>query len=81
VEGVGSDPDATAVVRVIVELARSLHLSTVAEGIEEELQARTLTELGCDMGQGYLLARPLEPAAMAALVLAQKARRDLAAAV
>ncbi len=81
VEGVGADPEATAVVRVIVELARSLHLSTVAEGIEHELQGRTLAELGCDMGQGYLLARALEPAAMAALVTAQRVRRDLAAAV
>ncbi len=68
-------------VRVIVELARSLHLSTVAEGIEHDLQARTLAELGCDMGQGYLMARALEPAAMAALVTAQQVRRDLAAAV
>ena len=80
VEGVGTDPEATALVRVIVELARSLHLSTVAEGIEQETQARALAELGCDMGQGYLLGRPLEPAALAALVQAQKARRDLAAA-
>lgn len=80
VEGVGTDPEATAVVRVIVELARSLHLSTVAEGIEDEVQSRTLAELGCDMGQGYLLARPLEPAAMTALVLAQRARRALAPA-
>lgn len=81
VEGVGTDPEATAVVRVIVELARSLHLSTVAEGIQHELQARTLAELGCDMGQGYLLARALEPTAMAALVTAQRVRRGLAVAV
>ncbi len=81
VEGVGTDPEATAVVRVIVELARSLHLSTVAEGIEHELQSRTLAELGCGMGQGYLLAQPLEPAAMAALVSAQRIRRELATAV
>jgi diguanylate cyclase (GGDEF)-like protein/PAS domain S-box-containing protein len=80
VEGVGTDPEATALVRVIVELARSLRLSTVAEGIEHETQSRVLAELGCDMGQGYLLGRPLEPTAMAALVQAQRARRDLAAA-
>jgi diguanylate cyclase (GGDEF)-like protein/PAS domain S-box-containing protein len=80
VEGVGTDPEATALVRVIVELARSLHLSTVAEGIEQETQARTLAELGCDMGQGFLLGRPLEPAALASLVRAQLARRELAAA-
>jgi EAL domain-containing protein (putative c-di-GMP-specific phosphodiesterase class I) len=80
VEGVGTDPEATAVARVIVELARSLRLSTVAEGIEQAVQARALAEMGCDMGQGFLLARPLEPAAMAALVRAQAVRRELAAA-
>jgi len=80
VEGVGTDPEATAVARVIVELARSLRLSTVAEGIENETQSRALAEMGCDMGQGFLLARPLEPAAFAALVEAQQSRRDLAAA-
>ncbi|HEX8959336.1 MAG TPA: EAL domain-containing protein, partial [Solirubrobacterales bacterium] len=69
------------VVRVIVELARSLHLTTVAEGIEQPVQARALAELGCDMGQGYLLGRPLEPTALAALVSAQRARRELPRAV
>lgn len=78
VEGVGGDPEANAVVRVIVELARSLHLSTVAEGIEQPSQAQALAELGCDMGQGYLLGRPLEPAALAALVAAQSSRRATA---
>ncbi len=78
VEGVGTDPEATAVARVIVELARSLRLSTVAEGIEHDAQAAALAEMGCDMGQGFLLARPLEPTAFAALVRAQQARRGLA---
>ncbi|MFN8629157.1 MAG: EAL domain-containing protein [Chloroflexota bacterium] len=80
VEGVGTDPEATAVARVIVELAKSLRLSTVAEGIEQEVQARALAEMGCDMAQGFLLARPLEPAALAALVHAQQARRRALAA-
>jgi len=80
VEGVGTDPEATAVVRVIVELARSLRLSTVAEGIELPSQGQALAELGCDMGQGYLFGRPLEPAAMAALVRAQRGRSQLVAA-
>jgi len=80
VEGVGTDPEATAMARVIVELARSLRLSTVAEGIENETQSRTLAEMGCDMGQGFLLARPLEPAALAAMVEAQQALRSVAAA-
>ncbi len=48
--------------RAIVALGKALGLSIVAEGIEQPSQARRLRELGCDLGQGYLYARPL-PAA------------------
>jgi diguanylate cyclase (GGDEF)-like protein/PAS domain S-box-containing protein len=53
------------IVRAIVALARSRGLRTVAEGIEETVQADVLRELGCDTGQGYLYARPLAPADLA----------------
>ena len=76
VEGVATDPEATAVARVIVELARSLHLTTVAEGIEDASQARVLAELGCDMGQGYLFARPMQPAALGTLVAVRASVRE-----
>ena len=45
--------------RTVVELARTLHLETVAEGIETLTQSRILAQLACDLGQGYLFARPL----------------------
>ncbi|MBK7622466.1 MAG: EAL domain-containing protein [Kineosporiaceae bacterium] len=45
--------------RSIVELCRTLRLQTVAEGIEEREQLDVLTELGCDLGQGYLFSRPV----------------------
>jgi diguanylate cyclase (GGDEF)-like protein len=48
-----------AVVRSITDLAASLQLTTVAEGIEDEDQLSTLQQLGCDEGQGFLLAMPL----------------------
>ena len=48
-----------ALVRSIVELCRTLRLQTVAEGIEEREQLDVLTELGCDLGQGYLFSRPV----------------------
>jgi diguanylate cyclase (GGDEF)-like protein/PAS domain S-box-containing protein len=48
-----------AVVRSIILLGSSLGKSVVAEGIETEPQLLRLRELGCHLGQGYLLARPM----------------------
>ncbi|GLW30370.1 putative bifunctional diguanylate cyclase/phosphodiesterase [Actinoplanes regularis] len=50
-----------AVVRTIVELARTLRLRTVIEGIETEAQRNAMQVLGCDLGQGYHLCRPVHP--------------------
>jgi diguanylate cyclase (GGDEF)-like protein/PAS domain S-box-containing protein len=62
VAALGSDRRAEAVVRAIVDLARSLGLEAVAEGIETAEQLRTLRALGCRRGQGYLLGRPVAAA-------------------
>ncbi|SNY66539.1 putative bifunctional diguanylate cyclase/phosphodiesterase [Paractinoplanes atraurantiacus] len=53
-----TDRRQTALVRAVVDLARSLNLTTVAEGVETAHHADLLRELGCDRGQGYLFARP-----------------------
>lgn len=58
VDGLGTDPSDTEIVRAVVSLGRSLGLHVVAEGIETADQLARLQELGCDQGQGYLLARP-----------------------
>jgi diguanylate cyclase (GGDEF)-like protein/PAS domain S-box-containing protein len=50
-----------AVVKSILDLANRLALYVVAEGVETESQAEALTELGCEIGQGYHYARPLTP--------------------
>jgi diguanylate cyclase (GGDEF)-like protein/PAS domain S-box-containing protein len=55
-----------ALVRAIVELAQTLHLETVAEGIEETEQLSELRAVGCSSGQGYLFARPMPSDAMEA---------------
>lgn len=52
------------VVRSILELAHTLGLRTVAEGVETEDQRDRLRALGCDRLQGYLFARPLPPEAV-----------------
>ncbi len=61
------DPGAAAIVASIVQLAHSLGLQPLAEGIESEQQLRFLVERGCDLGQGYLLGRPMVPERIQAL--------------
>jgi EAL domain-containing protein (putative c-di-GMP-specific phosphodiesterase class I) len=58
-------------VRAIVDLGRTLELSLVAEGIEGEHQLTELKRLGVLHGQGFLFARPLEPADLADLLRAR----------
>jgi diguanylate cyclase (GGDEF)-like protein/PAS domain S-box-containing protein len=58
VDGLGSDPDDTAIVQAIMVLANTLGLRVTAEGVETERQMRELLRLGCTRVQGYLFARP-----------------------
>ena len=51
--------DARAIVKTILELARTLGMSTIAEGVEEPAQLAVLREAGCGSVQGYLAARPM----------------------
>jgi diguanylate cyclase (GGDEF)-like protein/PAS domain S-box-containing protein len=60
VDGVGRETERAALASAIIDLGRTLGLKTVAEGIEEAAQASELTLLGCDVGQGYHFARPME---------------------
>ncbi len=55
------DPESHSIVESHVRLARDLGLSVVAEGVETESQALELSLLGCDLLQGYHLARPMPP--------------------
>ena len=59
VNGLGHDPQDTAIVRSVVALAKSLDLSVTAEGIETPTQQAHLTRLGCERGQGYLFSKPV----------------------
>jgi EAL domain-containing protein (putative c-di-GMP-specific phosphodiesterase class I) len=63
---VGADTDADAtLIAAITELAHKLGLGVVAEGIEDEPTWTRLAALGCDVGQGYWLSRPLRAEAVA----------------
>jgi diguanylate cyclase (GGDEF)-like protein/PAS domain S-box-containing protein len=61
-------PRHVGIVRALMHLSRALELTVVAEGIETEGQLRALMELGCTLGQGYLLSRPVTAEAATALL-------------
>ena len=61
-----------AMVRGLLDLARTLELETVAEGVEDEVQRDSLRDAHCELAQGYLFSRPLEMLDAEAL-LAQEA--------
>jgi EAL domain-containing protein (putative c-di-GMP-specific phosphodiesterase class I) len=64
----GSGED--AIVNAIIGLSHAFGLEVVAEGVETRGQLESLSELGCDQAQGFLLASPGEPAAVDQLVMA-----------
>ena len=51
-----------AVIRSVLHFARSLDMQVVVEGIETVAQLRCLQGMGCQLGQGYLYARPMSEA-------------------
>jgi len=65
-------PDRPAIVESILALARTLKTSVVAEGIEDDGQARELERLGCTHAQGYLFSRPLSTRAVEELLVANR---------
>ena len=68
VKGIGTETELTALTGAIVGIGRDLGLETVAEGIEDVSQLDALRAMGCAYGQGYLYARPMPPADVAAIV-------------
>jgi diguanylate cyclase (GGDEF)-like protein/PAS domain S-box-containing protein len=59
IDGLGPDPEDSAVAAAIVSLAHTIDLEAVAEGVETVEQLSELQALGCDAAQGYLFAQPM----------------------
>jgi EAL domain-containing protein (putative c-di-GMP-specific phosphodiesterase class I) len=47
------------IVEIVIDLARKLGLSSVAEGVEDQAALDSLVQMGCDMAQGYHVSRPV----------------------
>jgi EAL domain-containing protein (putative c-di-GMP-specific phosphodiesterase class I) len=59
VQGMATSKKDIAIVRSTIELAHNLGLKVVAEGVEDEACLERLREMGCDIAQGYLIAKPM----------------------
>lgn len=71
VAAIGQDRTGTALAATVVNLGHALDLTVVAEGVETAEQRDAVVELGADVLQGYLLARPGPPAVVEELLLRQ----------
>jgi diguanylate cyclase (GGDEF)-like protein/PAS domain S-box-containing protein len=72
---VEKDSCARAIVTTVVRVGQSLQLTVVAEGVETDGQRKLLTELGCDVVQGFLYAPALSPPAFGRWLLDHSAER------
>ncbi len=58
-QSLGSDERSTAITTAIVRMAQALSLDVIAEGVESEQQLIALRDLGCELGQGFHMYKPL----------------------
>lgn len=77
VRSLATDPDAQAVVTAIISLAKALRLETTAEGVELPEQMVMLRALGCDLVQGFWMARPMPAGEIAAFLTRTEPVRDI----
>ncbi|MEE3101763.1 MAG: EAL domain-containing protein, partial [Pseudomonadota bacterium] len=71
---IASSARARSVIRAIIEIAETLNIATVAEGVETPEQARILRDLGCGVLQGFLFSRPVDEDAFLDFAAARQTR-------
>ncbi|MBI4809121.1 MAG: EAL domain-containing protein [Nitrosomonadales bacterium] len=71
VRDISTDPEDRAIVNTVINIARSLGMRTIAEGVETAGQLAFLREQGCDEVQGYYYSKPLSAEQFAAFVRAR----------
>ena len=76
VHGAVHRPDLGAIVGNTLAMARELGLGSVAEGVETRADWDHVRSLGCDVAQGYFIARPMAPADLASWRAEWKCRRE-----
>jgi EAL domain-containing protein (putative c-di-GMP-specific phosphodiesterase class I) len=60
ISGIAASAQSTALIHTLVQLGKTLGIETLGEGIEDQAQLERLQREQCDLGQGFLLARPLD---------------------
>jgi diguanylate cyclase (GGDEF)-like protein/PAS domain S-box-containing protein len=78
VDGAGDDDGEKQLVPAIIDLGKMLKMQIVAEGIERPEQLARLRSLSCDLGQGFLFARPLVPEEIDEMLKSTSKRSDAA---
>ncbi|MGM0412403.1 MAG: EAL domain-containing protein, partial [Pseudomonadota bacterium] len=68
IQAIGQSDRSEGLLRSIIEMGQNLRMEVVAEGIETDAQAAYLRAHGCQLGQGFGLARPGPPEAVPALL-------------
>jgi len=66
--GFETNPNSRVIIKTIVDLAKSLNMVTLAEGVETREQYEFLKEIGCDKAQGYYFSKPVDREALIELM-------------
>jgi EAL domain-containing protein (putative c-di-GMP-specific phosphodiesterase class I) len=74
VTGCGTNPSSRAIVESSIEMARRLDIESVAEGVETKADWEVLGPAGCDVAQGYFIAKPMNDASFHSFCAARNAR-------